>query len=585
MKKFYLLLTIALVGMASCHQDLFDDYEMFQQADFSIGPSLDTTIIPIAGDNITLGTRLLNPYSVTNMRRAYDNISNELIDAGIERDDITTTHFYVRFKPNSEEELRSIKNSYADFAIYEYPLDYELNGRVSYHDPEIPDSLPTYQYASIDSLSWETIARPVNIEYEILERLFIPDEDVDTILTVQSCGTTSYNDAIEALVNESFLLTGNVEDNDMQENGIMASNDTWFPSGRITAYDDIANGQIPLQGVKVRARKWFTTKTATTDANGYFNINYGFKGKVNYSIVWEGPLWDIRDGVILQAYYNGPKKQGAWNLEITDDGNKSIRYSAIHRAVYRMKLGDTYGISRINDSYTTKICYKHVSGVDMNGIYWLEIGCDILPDIVIYGKDGDDNLRTIHQIISTTYHELGHASHFTNARNKFIFSNLPLIESWASFVGYYLVWCEYQDLGYTYGPFSTGSYVVENGGYLYAVPYCIPDNSINRQLTEVKANEDYLPIFIDMYDKDNQWSLYDYYTNFIDYYLSRNLLPKDYIRSIPANILENFVFNSSNLSQIKTKLMYFCWGNTTEINEVYNLTIDNINLMFDLYEE
>jgi hypothetical protein len=221
----------------------------------------------------------------------------------------------------------------------------------------------------------------------------------------------------------------------------------------------------------------------------------------------------------------------------------------------------------------------------MNGIYWLEIGCDILPDIVIYGKDGDDNLRTIHQIISTTYHELGHASHFTNARNKFIFSNLPLIESWASFVGYYLVWCEYQDLGYTYGPFSTGSYVVENGGYLYAVPYCIPDNSINRQLTEVKANEDYLPIFIDMYDKDNQWSLYDYYTNFIDYYLSRNLLPKDYIRSIPANILENFVFNSSNLSQIKTKLMYFCWGNTTEINEVYNLTIDNINLMFDLYEE
>ena len=92
-------------------------------------------------------------------------------------------------------------------------------------------------------------------------------------------------------------------------------------------------------------------------------------------------------------------------------------------------------------------------------------------------------------------------------------------------------------------------------------------------------------MFIDLYDNDNQWSLYNHYTNFIDYYLSRNLLPKDYIRSVPANILENFVFNSSNLSQIKTKLMYFCWGNTTEINEVYNLSIDNINLMFDLFEE
>ena len=31
--------------------------------------------------------------------------------------------------------------------------------------------------------------------------------------------------------------------------------------------------------------------------------------------------------------------------------------------------------------------------------------------------------------------------------------------------------------------------------------------------------------------------------------------------------------------------MYFYWGNTTEINEEYNLTIDNIDLMFDLYEE
>ena len=31
--------------------------------------------------------------------------------------------------------------------------------------------------------------------------------------------------------------------------------------------------------------------------------------------------------------------------------------------------------------------------------------------------------------------------------------------------------------------------------------------------------------------------------------------------------------------------MYFCWGNIPEINEVYNLTINNINLMFDLYEE
>lgn len=583
MKKFYLLLLFAVTGLISCHQDEFEDYNMSQQAVLIPDSMLEVPVVSIdGGDSMTLGNRLENPYSVANMRRAYNSMVPELVDAGIESDDITTTHFYVKFKPDNEEELQSIKESYADFDIYEYPLDYEMNGRVSYHDPEIPDSLPTYQYASIDSLSWTTIPVPQNVEVEILERLFIPDEDInDTNLTVQSCGATSYNDAIEALVNRSLLLTGNLDDEEMLEDGTMSSSSKWYPSGRITAYDDILDAQVPLEGVKVRVRRWFTTSTATTDENGYFTISKGFKNKVNYLIVWEGPKWDIRDGLIAQAYYNGPKKQGAWNLNITDDGHKSIRYAAIHRAVYRMKHGNTYGISRINNFFTTKICYIHNSFSNITGMYWLEVGAGVLPDIFIFGKSENSNkLRKVHEIISTTFHELGHASHFTNAPLTYAAINMRYIESWASFVGYYLVLKEYQDLGYSQGPFT--SYMVTGANH-ESIIYHKPDTYMNRQLTQI-GNTDYTPLFIDLYDNDNQWRLYDYYTNHADN-LNRELLPKDYIRSVPANILENFVFNSSNLSQIKTKLMYFCWGNTPEINEVYNLSIDNINLMFDLYEE
>lgn len=581
MKKYCLLLTFILSISVSCQKSDFDDELRYQQAEFILGPTIPVPPLYPVEDDMVLGSRLANPYSVINMRQAYDSMVTELIDAGIQRDDIRTTHFYVKFKPESEEELRSIKDSYSEFDIYEYPLDYEISGRVSYHDPEIPDSLPPYQYAAIDSLSWTTIPVPQNVEFEILERLFIPDEDIDdSNINVLSCETTIYNDAIEALVNRSLLLTGNLDEEDVTENGMMSSNGTWYPSGRITAYDDIVDGQIPLEGVKVRARRWFTTRTATTDANGYFTFTKGFKNKVNYSIVWEGPKWDIRDGLFGQAYYHGPKKQGEWNLGITDDGKKSIRYAAIHRAVYRVKKGNTYGISRINDSFTTKIAYIHNSFDNISGMYWLDAGCDVLPDILIFGKNKDGSLRTVHQIISTTFHELGHASHFTNAPLTYATVDMPYIESWASFVGYYLSLKEYQDLGCPYGPFICESVMEANHTI---VEFCKPDKIINRQLSMVQSGSKYTPLFIDLYDNDNQWRLYNYYTAY-DNSLNRDFLPKDYIRAIPANILENFTFSSCRLSQIKTKLMQFYRGNTDVVNAEYNLTIDNINLMFNLYE-
>ena len=584
MKKIYYLLIIALFGVASCQETIFDE-NVTQEADFTIIPIPNIPVIEYDGDPIILGRRLDNPYSLSNMRLAFHNLLPEMSEAGIEEEDIVTTHFYVRFRPDNEEELQTIKDRYSNFDIYEYPLDYELSGRVSYHDPEIPDSLPTYQYAAIDSVSWRTIPLPLNVDYEIIERLFIPDEDVDIEPEVQMCTTrsSSYYDAIESLVNESMRLTGNIEEEDIPENGMMASNSTWYPSGRITAYDDIVDGQVPLEGVKVRARRWFTTRSATTDANGYFSFNKGFKDKVNYSIVWDGPKWNIRDGQFIQAYYNGPKKKGAWNLEITDDGYKSIRYAAIHRAVYRMKLGNTYGLSRINDLFCTNICYKHESGDGVLGDYNREWGLYICSDIRIFGKKRNGSFCKIHEIVHTTFHELGHAAHCTNNIYNYYCSDSNLLESWASFVGYYLSIKEYQDLGCHSGPFNILMDI--DAGHTITMCY-EPDNQINLQLREVKSVEDnsdnYLPLFIDLNDPDNQWLLYTIYPDVGVY--DRNYFPKDYIRIIPAEVLENFAFNSLTLLETKPKLEIFYRNNTATMNTEYNLTQENINLMYELYE-
>ncbi len=578
MKKIYYLLVAALFSLVSCQETIFDE-DITQEADFIVTPIPNIPVIQYDGDPIILGRRLDNPYSLENMRIAFRNIQPEMSDAGIEEEDIVTTHYYVRFRPDNEEELQDIKALYSDFELYEYPLDYEMSGRVSYHDPEIPDSLPTYQYASIDSVSWRTIPLPQNIDCEVIERLFIPDDDLNVEQGMQMCATrsSSYNDALEALVNESMRLTGNLEEEEIPENGMMSSNSTWYPAGRITAYDDIVDGQIPLEGVKVRARRWFTTHTAVTDANGEFVMSDGFKKKANYSIVWEGDMWDIRDGDIGQAYYNGPKKTGDWNLEIPFDNYKSIRYAAIHRAAHRMFEGDTYGLSR--PQCIQKIAYHHDNNHNYCGIYFCEAGMGAFCDIRILGYSSVTNSPFgVHQIISTTFHELGHAAHFTNNPIQFALS-VNLQESWASFVEFYLVLMEYQDLGFVNGPFDAINY--EPYPYTMSM-YYVPDNIINRQLKQITNNEDYLPIFIDMYDSDNQYITNVLYNPYLA--ANRDKYPYDVIRIIPADIIEDFVFNSRTILSTKTKLINFYNSIDDYEKSRYNLTPETINSLFLLYK-
>lgn len=590
MRKFFLSVVAVVIMFAtfatvSCQKD--DGIEFREQSALTLLPldSIEHIIPPgpivSVVDDMALVRKLENPYSVVNMRLAYDGMSDVFEDVGLEEDDITTTHFYVKFKPDNEEELQLLKQRYLDYDIYEYPLDYEVSGRVSYHDPSLPDTVPTYQYMSIDSLAWNTIARPENVDFEVLERLYIPDEDLD--IDISACatrsGTLSYEEAIELLVNESMRLTGNLEDEEIDGNGTMGSNDKWYPSGRITAYDDIVDGQVPLQGVKVRVRRWFTTRNTYTDADGYFQFDKGFKKKVKYSIVWEGSDWDLRDGYVGQAHYRGPEQKGAWNLEIANDTYKSVRYAAMHRAVYRMFNGNTYGLSRPVEHL--KISYFHGENEDnyMSGGIYYNRRCDInvQSDIWIF-RDVNHTAMKVHEIIGVLFHELGHSAHCSIDHNAYEDADRNLKESWADFVAYYLTLKEYQDMGFSRG--FQKQYTLENDTSNIIYLWDEPDD-INRQYYAIRESNYYLPIFIDLYDSNNQLDMYRLepdYNESVEVYLS-----DDDISNIPADIMEDFVFESANLLQIKNKLLAFRLSNTAEENEVYNLNAITMSNFFKPY--
>ena len=538
MKRTLLFLCCGL--LLSCQKDAVSSWSE---------PS--STSSQIITDGMTvLGQQLENPYSVENMRKALGNLS-PTTRSGITDMDIQPTHYYVKFHPRTTEELDLLVQD-STIIWYDIPLDYEIEEYGSYyHDPSIPDSLPTFQYASIEVAKWPAVST-IGVDYKILSELFIPDEDKDEeegeeVITRSG---TKWSEALtDALVEESLRMTGNEDEGELEPQ--TRGRSKWRPAGRITAYDNIVGGAIPLHYVRVRARRWFTTHIGYTNADGYYSCNGRFKRPANYSIAWETSRWDIRDGNIVQAYYNGPKKTGNWDLYIS--ANKSIRYATIHRALYRFYFGNTNGLKRPTNTRKEKIAYLHKKGDGINGDYNRQWGMGVWSDIRIYGQ-GSNGWREMSEIYSTTSHELGHAAHYTTNRKTFGKSKTNLIESWARCVQYILTNQEYKELG------------VFNKLPDY------PENNYNFQVW-YKGYSNYTPLFIDLIDDFNQRT----------HQGNNAIYPDDEIHDMPVSVVQDIVFRSKSFSDVKRLLLDYAAKNK-QAAQLYNLTPETINRLFTVYE-
>ncbi|WP_167604675.1 hypothetical protein [Maribellus sediminis] len=524
-RSAFLGIIMLLFTFAGCVKEEFYSHEqdgeiIAEQDHFKDGPMI-------------LGKQLENPYSVENMKIAYENLQTEnKLKSGLE---IEATHFYVRFRPKNTKELDLITRD-TTLYIYDYPLDVEIKrGGTHYHDPEIPKNEITWQYTVV----------PVDyvfpkVQYQKLANLYLPEYG-EELTELKSTGIEHF-DWLK-LENEALRITGNLDENAQTENTLKST--SWRPAGNIKVFDDIINSYstrikvfshyeyiycdtgepvnagdpteevpadgdentgeipegenicarpiyhyvtnsvnshyIPLEGVEVRARRWFTTYSDITDANGNYSCNGTFSNDANYSIKWERAYYDIRDGSFGQAYFNGPNQSGDWNLNI-EQGGKSIMFATIHRAAYKQFYKNNLGIRRpiLSDGSKTKLCYIDEEG---SGVFWGDWSSSgILPDIKVYGKYSSGSYKPTNLIFGTTSHELGHQVHSQSLGNiQYWQVNKVIYESWAEAVEWAITNDEYHSYGMT------------NFNH---------DDKQDWRRTDVQW--EYSPVFIDLLDDFNQ---------------------------------------------------------------------------------
>lgn len=414
-----------------------------------------------------LGDVIDIPYSIENLLTAYNNLSTST-KSQIDVEDIKPTHYYVRFYPKSIEELDILRNIKPYVFLSEIPLDRKIViGGSSYHDPSIPEDLPTYQYTVIPVERWESLQADVPVEMEILIKAFIPDYD-EAYTTKSAAAFGIPTGAYESLLKEAYRITGNAYDK------LPQTKVSWNPSGRIRAYDDDFGTMVAVPGVRIRATHLLNVKETLTNEYGYFSLP-SFSNPVNMRIIWESDDWDIRNGDVGQATYDGPQiYTSSWQCNIGADEKEDVRFATIQRATYRYFYGGIAGLQRPVFSNKLKICQINESNSN-TGVFTNVLGWHIR----LWTKKQNDEYRGIKFMYYNTLHELSHAAHYSNNQSDFNSYSQAIKESWADFAALMI----YEE---EYGQYSNMELYVRENNWPYF------------------DDKEYSPIFLDLKDDYNQ---------------------------------------------------------------------------------
>ncbi len=454
-------IALAVITIAACEKE--ESLTLKPQPEAQV--ELDTL------QKVKLGKKLENPYSVKNMRRAYVNLKKKMeknhktYGSQILKDssEITTTDYYVKFWVENDEQKQLLLAD--SLNLSEVPLDVEIEqGGDYYVDEKTEIKEAQWLYASV-VIGYKF---PEGISYEKVEDLFLVEpssieeesgEDDSKITTI--AGKTGISKQfLFDLEEEALRLTGNLEDyTDFERDKSKKT-----PQGYVKVYNTVTKKMDPVVGVKVKTRRWFKWAKGWTNSQGYYRVNRGYRRDVNYTVVFKNTvgfkIWPWLASISSARYRAGKHDRNGYNINFTTSSvgwrwatvnNAAVKYFKYcsqmgiekpHNNLRIVALGGTgyssapmlrrvwgYAGFTSNSKVSTFISKANKITMYANAIWILTKF--ILPDVIIRsgsskGTDG---------VFSTTFHELGHASHFKKVGSGY----------WIKYINYIITYGAYGD--------------------------------------------------------------------------------------------------------------------------------------------
>lgn len=445
-----------------------------------------------------------DPGSLEIMRRAVDIVAAHSgvrsRSASVSGAQIEPTHRYMRFSPATKAQFDALFDQ-DEFTCYNFPLDevspvsadegFRMSG---------PSDTPEQLYAVLRT----TVVLPDTIVSEVLKELYDPS------VTERGVADPAWADRVWA---EARALI---------DDGRHPGELFWTPSGEVKAWDDVAEGYIPIQGVTIsiiNPSDLLRLVQVKTDSNGKFSTSQTLSRNVtvNYTLSWNVDGWTIKSSALSSANLQGPNMNSTWDVRIKE-GTVMLGPATVYRAAYRYwhKM-PALGLTAPNLGRKVRItCHNSVgftyywNGKELSasGLFHPVVNSDADPDIEVACK------RNASYVFGTVAHEIGHAAHYAFNPKFNGKTNALIKESWAQFTRYILTETEYKDLG-LYGKLHKSRLFNPNQ---HLVAFQVPDY-YNQQMwyLGLGAERDetvrlYTPMFVDLYDTFNQNKWYGYWS-------------------------------------------------------------------------
>lgn len=437
-----------------------------------------------------LGERITDPYKYENMVVAFNQLRQEGIVFPFHT--LPVSGKYVRVLITNDS-LEGGLDSANTIEWYDFPLDYELpEGGLYYTDNTLPDTVK-WKYGVVPT----NYTFPSGLMYQEIYNVLIPDE-----MRI-SVSQQHYFDMIET---RSLLLCGMMDDREMLVSAEMDDiQDTsnirsggWYPSATIKAWDDVINGYVNLQGVKVVAKCGTSTKNyAITSAQGQCTMGkVKTNKKITYIVRWERNDWKIRNSIKKDLVYIGPTVRNQnWVWNIGSEHRYMVNVATIHRAAVKAFFGYFGGLQR--PKAWGKLLFQYddwfSSDPEMghNICGWNILG--LISNIVIYGRSSSEghSRYDTEKVFGTAIHEMGHQSmlKFEGGSYQYFQHNKFIRESWASCVEWFI----------------SNDYYTNDLGLSHTY-YRDRQDWTRESMSSIYPNQHnpYTPVFIDMIDNYNQ---------------------------------------------------------------------------------